>query len=126
MTCTGCAVDLYLLHLDPPLGHARHYLGSCSPGRAIARLGEHGSGRGAALTRAAVAGGSSLYIVNVWSGVRRYEEVRLKRGGHLRRFCPVCLGHRQLTDIPPACIFPALPPVVGLSWPAPRSPRKRP
>lgn len=55
---------IYLLHISPPLaGHAEHYLGWTAQDSAESQLEEHRQGRGADLTRAAVAAGSTNHLV---------------------------------------------------------------
>lgn len=80
--------QVYLLHFDPPVAHAQHYLGWALD--AMARVDEHLRGAGAALVRAAVARGSHVELVRVWREVDRAFERRLKNGGTLKRVCPIC------------------------------------
>jgi predicted GIY-YIG superfamily endonuclease len=81
---------LYLLHFSRPLAHARHYLGQTD--RTVdERVAEHRAGRGANLTRWAVASGIELVLARVWVDAPRCEEQRLKNRGRLRRLCPVCI-----------------------------------
>lgn len=91
--------SLYLLCIDPPYQHARHYLGYASKlGR---RILEHRAGHGSKLTSAAVAAGSELILVRTWpNGTRAMErtvknrgDTKRKRGSsHLRDRCPRCQG----------------------------------
>lgn len=94
---------LYLLHLDPPLAHAAHYLGYADDiGR---RVEQHQVGKsGAKLIGAAVAAGSKLHLVRYWPGATREDERKMKslqvgkdfkpRGsqsyGSRGRLCPYC------------------------------------
>lgn len=87
-------VDAYLIHLDPPLGHAGHYAGVCEPGRVEERLAEHRAGAGSRLTQAAVRAGSELVLARTWAGVERAYETTLKSYG-LRKRCPVCREKRS-------------------------------
>ena len=90
MTATaGQRGTVYLLHLDPSLCHARHYLGWA---RALeARLAEHRAGRGSPLI-AAVASGSRIELARSWTGVDRYFERQLKNRHEAPRLCPICVA----------------------------------
>jgi hypothetical protein len=55
------------------------------------RIDAHRAGRGAAITRAAVAAGIELELVRTWPGENRVTERRFKRAGHFAdRCCPRC------------------------------------
>lgn len=69
---------IYVLQFSEPLCHAKFYLGYCEDDRLEQRIQEHKSGRGAAITRAAVERGISLSLVLTMEGNRDYER-RLKR-----------------------------------------------
>lgn len=82
----GC----YLLHLEPRYLHAGHYLGYA---RSIAtRLGHHRAGgrRASPLLRAQLAAGGEILLARVWLGGDRVLERRMKNGGGLSRYCPIC------------------------------------
>jgi predicted GIY-YIG superfamily endonuclease len=79
---------VYLLHFDPPLGHARHYIGWAKD--AEARLAEHVAGRGGRLPAAAAAAGCSIVIARTWDGTRA-DERRMKRRKEHPRLCPICV-----------------------------------
>jgi predicted GIY-YIG superfamily endonuclease len=78
---------IYLLHLDEPFGHAKHYTGWASD--LHARLAHHAAGTGANLLRHVAAAGIGWTLVRTWPGDRR-EERRLKRRGGASDRCPVC------------------------------------
>ncbi len=78
---------IYLLHIQPPYKHARHYLGVAED--LDARLKLHQAGRGARLTQVSIENGCTLKLVRTWSG-NRVEERRLKRQKNSPRFCPLC------------------------------------
>lgn len=80
---------IYLLHLDPPVAHARHYLG-WTERDVVDRLAEHLRGAGSPLVRAAVERGSRVSLVRTWPARTRHEERRLKRNSHIPRLCPAC------------------------------------
>lgn len=84
----------YLLHFDAPLGNldnprgqARHYLGHAD--RLDRRALQHLTGRGAAITRAAVARGIGFQIARVWPGSRSFER-HLKNRKNAPKLCPLC------------------------------------
>lgn len=69
---------IYILQFDPPLHHARFYVGYCDDTRLDQRLIEHQTGNGAAITRAAVERGISLRLVATLPGQRDTER-QIKR-----------------------------------------------
>lgn len=81
---------VYLLHIDPPVARARHYMGICRHDRLAARLREHCGGHGARLTSLAVAQGSSLYLASTRFVRSPKNERLLKNAGHYRRVCSLC------------------------------------
>jgi hypothetical protein len=78
---------VYLLHLDPPFGHARHYTGWASD--LYGRLTHHGTSDGANLLWHAAKAGGTWTLARTWPGDRNLER-RLKRAGGAARRCPVC------------------------------------
>ncbi len=77
---------VYTLHLDPPLGHAKHYTGF---GRDLdARLAEYASGQGARLTQVQLDRGGTWRLASAQPGTRD-REAQLKERGASRR-CPIC------------------------------------
>jgi hypothetical protein len=78
---------VYLLHLDPPFGHARHYTGWASD--LHGRLAHHGTSQGANMLWHAAKAGGTWTLARTWPG-DRYLERRLKRAGGASRRCPVC------------------------------------
>jgi hypothetical protein len=88
---------VYLLHLDPPFGHARHYTGFASD--LHGRLAHHGTTTGANLLLHAAKAGGTWTLARTWNGDRHLER-RLKAHGATRR-CPICrpdLIERLLAD----------------------------
>lgn len=81
--------QLYLLHIEPPLVHARHYLGWTANDDVQIRVDRHLAGAGSPLIRAAVQAGRQVTLVKTWPGTRD-EERRLKRRGSSHRHCPLC------------------------------------
>ncbi len=68
---------IYILAIEPPLQHARYYVGYCDDDRLERRLQHHNAGTGAALTRAAIQTGRTLRLVATLDGDRAAER-RLK------------------------------------------------
>lgn len=65
-------------NLSNPKGQARFYLGYCDDSRLSDRLSEHKAGKGAALTRYAVAAGIGFVVAATLPGTKE-DERRLKR-----------------------------------------------
>jgi hypothetical protein len=78
---------VYLLHLDAPFGHARHYTGFAND--LYGRLAHHGTSTGANLLLHVAKAGIGWQLARTWRG-DRYLERRLKRAGGASRRCPVC------------------------------------
>lgn len=81
---------VYLLHLDPPFQHARHYIGFTTLDL-DERLRRHRTERGARLLQAQTRAGGTWRIAKVWISVQRGLELVLKRRGGAARICPICL-----------------------------------
>lgn len=79
---------VYLLHLDSPLGHSRHYMGFST--NVPQRLDRHRLGRGARMLAAAREAGIGFRLVRSWGNVSPSFERRLKRRKEGPRLCPVC------------------------------------
>lgn len=95
MTC------VYLLHIDPPFGRLRHYLGFTLDDDPCRRVMEHRRGRGSKLLRAATAFGCNITLVHFWAGGDRRFEAYLKNRRDTPRWCPKCGdGSRPL----PCCV----------------------
>jgi hypothetical protein len=78
---------VYLIHLDPPYKHARHYCGFAEDVKK--RFTLHIIGRGARLTQVAVEAGCELKLAKVWWDEGRDFERKLKDGS-LADHCPLC------------------------------------
>ncbi len=83
---------VYLLHLDRPYHHARHYLGYASD--LPARLKRHEAGNGARLLQVVKAAGTSWTLARTWPGGRDVER-KLKRQKNSPRFCPICQAQAE-------------------------------
>jgi len=78
---------VYLLHLDPPFKHARHYIGWTSDlGQ---RLEAHRAGRGARLMEVVKGAGGTFQLVRTWTGPRALERA-IKDRKEAPKLCPTC------------------------------------
>lgn len=85
---------VYVLHIEPPYRHARHYIGF-TRGAVLDRYAVHMEGRGSPLIRAAVAAGHSVTVAHAWScGNRRFER-HLKNRKDANRWCKLCAEKRR-------------------------------
>lgn len=92
---------VYLWHFSRPLGNlanaraqAQHYIGYADDpdGDAMElerRAAEHLAGRGARITRAALASGIEIALVATWRAPLSFEKY-LKRRKESPRLCPIC------------------------------------
>jgi predicted GIY-YIG superfamily endonuclease len=79
---------IYLLHLDTPLRHARHYVGFANDDL-DARLERHAAGNGARMLAVCRERGITWTLARTWTGDRRFERA-LKRRKNAPLLCPVC------------------------------------
>jgi predicted GIY-YIG superfamily endonuclease len=84
-------MEVYLLHFERPLKHARHYLGKTTD--RAARLADHLAGKGARILQVCRAKGIRWRCVRVWRRADRKLERRLKQL-HRADLCPMCSGPR--------------------------------
>jgi len=88
---------VYVLHFDPPYGHARHYIGIAHDGNVLRRLAQHRAGRGSPLVRAAYEADCFVSVVLTLPG-----DLGLERRFHNRhgtRVCPLCRARRDVIEI---------------------------
>lgn len=83
---------VYVLHLDPPYRHARHYTGYAEPGNLRARLAAHAAGTGARLMQVITEAGGTFRLARTWPGGRTRER-ELKNRHEAPRLCPICTEH---------------------------------
>jgi len=85
---------VYILHFDPPLKHARHYVGFTERS-VLTRINEHLSGHaaGSPLVKAALESGSEVKIGRIFRNGDRELERKIKRGKNTKCCCPLCGGH---------------------------------
>lgn len=82
---------VYLIHLDKPLKHARHYVGFSEdlPGR----LQKHRNGQGATFMKAIAKERISWHVSRIWDGDRTFERM-LKDQHNASHLCPTCIQER--------------------------------
>lgn len=81
---------IYLIHLEQPLAHARHYIGMVASNASLdRRLREHRTGRGARILDACNRQGIAYRVVRTMAGGRPMER-RLKSRKNGPKLCPVC------------------------------------
>lgn len=82
----------YVIHFDPPLKHAKNYLGSAASLRA--RVTADLAGTGARMIVAALAAGITCTVSRIWPTETHEEawqvEAGLKEQRNTPRFCPGC------------------------------------
>jgi len=93
--------SIYVLHIDPPVAHAKHYIGFTTDPEPSRRVREHTSGghRANPLVKAAVKAGSTITLAHVFDGpgVDRNFERRLKNRADTSKWCPCCgIGSRSI------------------------------
>lgn len=82
---------VYLIHLDTPLHHVRHYVGFSEnlPGR----IQKHRNGQGAAFMKAIAKEQISWHMSRIWDGDRTFE--RMLRDQHnASHLCPTCIQEK--------------------------------
>ena len=91
---------VYLVHLDRPFWHAKHYMGFTERDDVETRLEEHRNNRGSKLLRAVNDAGIPWRLSRTWEGMTRSEERRLKRQKMAPRLCPVCVAKAKRMSRP--------------------------
>ena len=81
------AGTIYLIHLDTPYKHARHYTGWTTD--LAARLQAHREGHGARLMQVITAAGITWRLARTWPGGRSRERA-IKDRHEAPRLCPEC------------------------------------
>ena len=80
---------VYLIHLETPLAHSRHYLGFAESD-VHSRLETHRKGQGSRMLRAANLAKINYDIVRIWHDGDRNFERSLKKRKNAKFLCPVC------------------------------------
>lgn len=88
---------VYLYHFASKLGHAQHYIGSCTNLKERDQL--HQAGAGARLLQVARERGIKFWIVRTWRGGRQLER-KLKNRHNGAALCPICQAKRRKGRIP--------------------------
>jgi hypothetical protein len=88
---------IYILHIDPPLAHARHYVGWTKDADVSRRVSEHleqAGRRPSKLVGAALRAGRTVTLAGTLEGDRLFER-RLKARGGASKYCPLCRPGRN-------------------------------
>ena len=80
--------NVYLIHFETNLKHARHYIGATDD--VEARLKRHRKGAGANILRVCNDKGISYKVVRVWEDKPIGFERRLKNRKEAPALCPIC------------------------------------
>jgi len=91
---------VYLLHIEPAFNGASHYTGYAD--NVERRMIEHLTGRGAAITRAALEAGHTITLVRFWAGATMNFEYWLKvKQKNSKALCPCarCGGAAAMTKV---------------------------
>jgi predicted GIY-YIG superfamily endonuclease len=94
---------VYLLHLDPPYRHAKHYIGWTRD--LDARMEAHRGGRGARLMEVVKNAGGTFRLARTWPGDRNRERA-IKNRHEAPKLCPECsprpypVGHGRAAAAP--------------------------
>ena len=84
---------VYLLHLNTPLAHAKHYIGWSENGHTLtARLANHAAGKGSRFTQVCCERGITWTLAKIWKGkgTDKSFERKLKNRHDAQRICPIC------------------------------------
>lgn len=90
---------IYFLHIDPPLSHAKHYVGWTSDTDVTRRVKKHLNQTGShpsKLVGAALRAGRTVTLAGTIEGDRHLEK-KIKNSGHTARYCPACRENRKRT-----------------------------
>ena len=94
---------VYLIHLSPPLCHARHYIEATADDDIGARMMRHRAGSGSRLLRACNKKEIEYKVVRVWTPAGLTGswdlEGQLKARKNAAKLCPVCRGEISYDDI---------------------------
>ncbi len=95
---------VYILHLDTPLEHARHYTGYAQD--LAERIPLHGTSRGARIMEVCRERGITWRLGRVFDGGNRRLERRFKKLGHADTRCAICNPDLDLTVVLPYSFEP--------------------
>jgi len=85
-------MTVYILHLESPFHHARHYTGFSKNGRTLkVRVGHHENGTARCkFTDALHRNGIHFTLARIFKQADRNFERKLKKTHNVSRYCPVC------------------------------------
>lgn len=88
---------VYILHLETPLCHARHYVGFSRDGRTLKeRIAHHRDGTARCrFTEVLHERGIGFVLACVFKQGDRTFERKLKNTNHTARYCPICNPHAR-------------------------------
>jgi predicted GIY-YIG superfamily endonuclease len=107
---------VYLIHLDIPYKHARHYLGWTTD--LDARLRAHRDGHGARLMQVITAAGITWRLARTWPGGRDRERA-IKDRHEAPRLCPACTPKPRPVSTGRAALRAVTAPLVLIQPPPP-------
>lgn len=93
---------VYVIHFEPPLLTARHYVGITTADRLYKRFSEHAAGRGARMTATAAAEGCEFLLAQRIEAQHPFDETRWQEHYAKGHKCPVCSGSPPLKRIQPS------------------------
>lgn len=85
-------MSVYILHLESPLGHARHYVGWAK--KVESRLKHHKAGTGARFTQVCIERGINFILARVFEDADKKFERKLKNTNSTKDYCPICMGEK--------------------------------
>lgn len=88
MTADELIGTVYLIHLDTPLHHARHYIGFAR--ELDKRMYHHRHGTGARMLKACNERGITYQVARTWENTPQAFEYTLKRRKDSDFYCPFC------------------------------------
>lgn len=92
---------IYIIHLDTPIAHAKHYVGFCNDEREVqARIKEHQQGHGARLLQVALERNITFQLVATLPG-NRTDERTFKNRKKTPYYCPICNPPKKQKNIKP-------------------------
>lgn len=85
-------MSIYVLHIDPPYRHARHYTGWTPERDPSRRISDHIERRanGSPLVRAALDAGCTVTVAHIWPRLGRDFERWLKTRRDHSKWCRLC------------------------------------
>ena len=87
---------VYILHLNRPHHHAKHYVGF-TMNTVEGRLNHHRRGIGSKFLKAVMGTGNNFELVRIFENADRHFERWVKDQKQTEGFCPVCAERRQVT-----------------------------